>query len=411
MSDWRRAWVALALCFLCAPSFSQQGAQTTALARGQYLARMGNCVSCHSRSGGDAFAGGVAFETPYGRLYSTNITQDPQAGIGSWTLAQFSQALREGVRPDGTHLYPAFPYPEFTKVSDADVAALYAFLKTIPPSKSVAPANELRFPYNQRWALGLWKDLYFTAGRYTPDAAKSAEWNRGAYLVQGLGHCGECHTPRGALGALNTKSALQGAVYRDTLLDRVVDWSSVNLTAAATGLKSWSAQDMADYLRLGLSPRAGVFGPMNEVIMNSTRYLSDRDARAIAVYLKSLPGPASSSSSASGDLGDGETLYGVHCATCHLPTGLGGSDTGPPLAGSAVVQADDPASLINITLAGELVPKVAPSPQFQSRQWQAMTAFADKLTDEDMAALLTYVRASFGNHGSAVTAAQVAKQR
>jgi mono/diheme cytochrome c family protein len=371
---------------------------------------MGNCVSCHSRPGGDAFAGGVAFETPYGRLYSTNITQDPKAGIGSWTLEQFSRAVREGVRPDGTHLYPAFPYPEFTKISDSDIAALYVFIKTITPSKYAPPSNELRFPYNQRWALGLWKTLYFTAGRYTPNSSRSAEWNRGAYLVEGLGHCGECHTPRGALGALNAKATLKGAVYRDKAMDRVVDWSSVNLTGAPTGLASWSTQDIADYLRLGLSPPAGVFGPMNEVIMNSTRYLTEGDAKAIAIYLKSLPGETASAS-ASEDLSAGENLYGIHCGTCHLPTGLGAKDTGPPLARSAVVQVDNPASLINIVLFGELDPKVAPSPQWQAREWQAMNPFADKLGDEDMAALLTYLRASFGNHGTAVTAAQVAKQR
>ena len=410
MSDWRRACVALALSFIGAPGFSQNATQASSVGRGEYLARMGNCVSCHSRQEGDAFAGGVAFDTPYGRLYSTNITQDPQAGIGSWTLQQFSQALREGVRPDGAHLYPAFPYPEFTKLSDSDLAALYAYIKTIRPSQYAPPPNQLRFPYNQRWALRFWKALYFTPGRYTPDSARSTEWNRGAYLVEGLGHCGECHTPRGSLGALEPKAAMRGAVYRDTLSDRVVDWSSVNLTGAPAGLASWSTQDIADYLRLGLSARAGVFGPMNEVIMNSTRYLSQADAKAMAVYLKSLPG-AAPAPSAEADLSSGEALYTVHCGTCHLPTGLGGNDTGPPLARSAVVQADDPASLINITLAGELDPKVAPSLQWQSREWQAMTPFADKLTDDDTAALLTYVRASFGNHAAAVTPAQVARQR
>lgn len=410
MTNWLRAHCALVLIFLCMPVYSDQPTHQAQISRGQYLAKVGNCISCHSRPGGAAFSGGVAFDTPYGRLYSSNITNDRKVGIGGWTLEQFSKAMREGVRPDGTHLYPAFPYPEFTRISDDDLAALYAYVSTISASSYVPPSTELRFPYSQRWTLQVWKLLYFKPGRFVPNPSRSSEWNRGAYLVEGLGHCGECHTPRGALGAENASAALMGAVYRDKLQDRVVNWSSVNLTSSSVGLRSWSTQDIADYLRFGLSPRAGVFGPMNDVILNSTRYLSEGDAKAIAAYLKSLPGQ-SVPLMQSGDTTAGEAAYGIHCGTCHLPTGLGAKDTGPPLAGSAVVQADDPTSLINITLYGEIVPPVAPSSQWEARQWQAMPPFADKLGDEDVAALLSYVRSSFGNHGSVVTPTQVARQR
>ena len=201
MGRWRYG---LVLCLLLAPAaFAQNGAAADLAERGHYLALMGNCSSCHTRGGGAPFAGGVAFQTPYGTLYSTNVTQDSEYGIGQWTLAQFTAALRQGVRADGAHLYPAFPYTEFTRLSDDDVAALYAYFKTIRAVHAASPSNQLHFPYSQRWALGIWNTLFFKPGRFQADARQSAQWNRGAYLVQGLGHCGECHTPRGFLSSEN----------------------------------------------------------------------------------------------------------------------------------------------------------------------------------------------------------------
>lgn len=403
----------LAAMLPVAAAFAQGGSGPALIERGQYLALVGNCTSCHTREGGAPYAGGVAFQTPYGTLYSTNVTQDPELGIGRWTLAQFTRALREGVRADGSHLYPAFPYTEFTKISDEDVAALYAYFKTIAPVHQAPPPNQLRFPYSQRWALGIWNALFFKPGRFQPDRKQSAQWNRGAYLVEGLGHCGECHTPRGFLSAQNAGQALSGAVYPDNIGGRWLNWSSVNLTSATDGLGGWSVEDIADYLRYGYTLKAGVFGAMNEVVGNSTRYLTDADAQAIAAYLKGLP-PIQRDGDAplSGDqMEDAEILYSVNCGTCHLPTGLGSGDTGPPLAGSPIVQAANPESLINITLYGGLVPETPPSQRWAARKWQPMNPFGDKLSDQDVATLLSYVRASFGNHSGAVSPAEVAAQR
>lgn len=381
--------------------------------QGRYLATAGNCMSCHTSEGGQSFAGGVAFETPFGRMYSTNITPDATTGIGGWTQEDFARALREGVRPDGQHLYPAFPYTSFTRTSDADVAALFAYLKTLTPVTSAAPQNELSFPFNQRWLLGAWKAMFFEAGRFTPDKAQSAQWNRGAYLVQGLGHCGACHTPRNFLGAEDQARALSGAVYKDKIDGKLLDWSASDLTAAAHGLGKWSVDEIAAYLKLGFSDRAGVFGGMNEVIVNSTSHLSPQDTSAIATYLKSLPASASQSASPPDDeaMTAGSLLYDVHCGTCHLPTGLGSHDTGPPMVGSAVALASDPSSLINITLYGAQVPHTPPSPEWLARKWQVMGPFADKLSDEEAAAMLSFIRNSWGNQASVVTADQVAKQR
>jgi mono/diheme cytochrome c family protein len=381
--------------------------------QGRYLAIAGNCMSCHTAAGGESFAGGVAFETPFGRLYSTNITPDPETGIGKWTLEQFTQALREGVRPDGAHLYPAFPYTAFTNVTDADAAALFAYLKSLPAVNAPAQENDMSFPFSQRWLLGLWKAMYFEPGRYQPDKSKSEEWNRGAYLVEGLGHCGACHTPRTFLGAEDADRAFHGATYKDKIDDKLLDWSASDLTSGPNGLAQWQEAELAQYLHEGHSFRAAVFGGMNEVIANSTSNLTEADTKAIAVYLKSLPpSPAHSASKPDDDVMQaGSQLYDVHCGTCHLPTGLGSEDTGPPLAGSTVALASDPATLINITLYGAQKPRVGPPEKWHEPNWKIMEAFGDKVTDEEAAALLTFIRNSWGNQAGEVSVDQVAKQR
>ncbi len=395
-----------------APAVAPVPAPATPVSRGQYLATLGNCTSCHSRAGGDPFSGGVPFKTDFGTLYSTNITPDRNAGIGEWTEPQFVRAMREGLDEKGEHLYPAFPYPEFSKVTDADLADLFAYLKTLTPSSYVAPANELRFPYSQRSLLGLWNSLYFKSAPFKPDPAQSADWNRGAYIVQGLGHCGACHTPRNFLGAEKADSALAGGEYLDRVSgEDIRPWSAVNLTSAASGLKAWSVADIASYLKSGHGTRTGSFGPMNEVIESSTRHWTDADLRAVAVYLKAQPALELSATQSLDEKARsaGETLYTIHCGTCHLPTGLGstpGSEIGPPLAGSAVVQGSDPASLINVILYGADI--VTPAPQ---QGWKNMKAFGTLLEDEDVATLANYLRTSFGNRGGKVTAADVARQR
>ncbi len=388
-------------------------AQTTdAVAeRGRYLAIAGNCVSCHTQAGGQPFAGGLAFETPFGTLFSTNITPDPTTGIGKWSEKDFLGALRRGVRPNGDHLYPAFPYTAFTKLSDEDAHALFVYLKTLPPVQSAAPENKMRFPYSQRWLLGMWKMLYFTEGRFVSDKSKPAQWNRGAYLVQALGHCDACHAPRNFLGAESSDPVMSGGEYTAAVPGgEQKTWSTPNLTPAADGLHSWSVQDIADYLKTGRNQFADVFGPMNEVIMNSTRNLTDADVQAMATYLKGLPPskPESVSKASADVMQNGETLYNVHCGTCHLPTGLGNQDenSGARLAGSPVVQASNPASLINVILYGPQLPN-PPLP----KRWKPMEGFGDKLEDEEVAALATFLRATWGNSASPVSAGQVAKQR
>jgi mono/diheme cytochrome c family protein len=412
-----RRWAAAAalagLLSAALPSSQAATLDAALVQRGRYLAIAGDCISCHTRADGAPFAGGLAFHTPFGTVYSPNITPDPQTGIGRWSEAEFARALRQGIGRSGEHLYPVFPYPYFTKISDADVSALYAFLRVMPAANYVAPANDMTFPFGQRRLLGIWKSLFFREGRFIADKTKSADWNRGAYLVEGLGHCSACHTPRNYLGGEKASLFMTGGVYQESLDDRPIDWSAVNLTSGANGLQAWPLKDLTNYLKLGYSPHASVHGPMISVVMNSTRNLTREDDEAIATYLKALapnkqsdprqPSPASMSS--------GETLYSIHCGTCHLPTGLGSASTAPPLVGSSVVLTPDPASMINIVLRGPVLPDQPPSPEWQNRRWQSMPAFGEKLSDEEAAALLSYVRASWGNREGAVTEQQVAEQR
>ncbi len=395
------------------PSSAIAAAGQSDIELGLYLSKAGNCMSCHTRANGEPFAGGVSFKTPFGIIYSTNITPDPETGIGAWTLDDFTRALREGKGPDGKHLYPVFPYTSFTMASDAEVAALFAYFQSLPPVKYSPPDNDLGFPYSQRWALGMWKALYFDEGRFEPDPGQSAEWNRGAYLVRGMAHCGMCHTPRNFLGAQKDGLELTGASYTDEIDGKVLTWSATNLTSAASGLGSWTVDELVSYLKKGVSSRAGVFGPMNEVVVDGTRHLEEQDLRAMAVYLKSLPAKGEKRGSVPKEetLRKGSLLYDIHCGTCHLPTGLGSDTTGPPLVGSSVTLANDPASLINITLHGPQLPHTAPSAEWQAREWQPMESYGHLMNDEEIAALLSFVRNAWGNEAGEVKPPQVAKQR
>jgi mono/diheme cytochrome c family protein len=410
-ADWRRFIVSVVVLIAAATEGASALAQD-AVARGRYLATAANCQTCHTRSGGKPYEGGLSFTTDFGVIYSTNITSHPQAGIGRWTLAQFVRAFREGVDEQGQHLYPAFPYTSFSRLTDGDLADLYAYFKTVPASAYRAPDNDMRFPFGQRELLGPWKSMFFESARFTPRKDQSAEWNRGAYLVEGLGHCGACHSPRNLLGAEKTDQAMSGGWYYDKIPGGAVRrWSAVNLTQAQSGLRAWSIGDLTSYLKTGHGTRAGSFGPMNEVIENSTRNLSDADVRAMAVYLKSLPAVERSDEQSLSDRerGAGETLYTIHCGTCHLPTGAGakpGEDLGPPLAGSAVVQSPEPYSLINIILYGTQV--ITPTPP---KAWKNMKPLYDSLDDDEVAQIANYLRTSWGNRGGKVTEADVAEQR
>jgi len=385
--------------------------QPAALSRGQWLAIAGNCETCHTSQGGKPFAGGLAFDTPFGKIYSTNITPDQQTGIGSWSREDFLKSLRHGERPNGEHLYPVFPYTAFTKITDADAGALYDYLRGVKAVSYSPPANEMSFPFNQRWLLSAWKLMFFEPGAYEPDAKQSKEWNEGAYLVEGLAHCSACHSPRNFMGAEKKAHAMTGGVYTDKVPGgELKKWSTPNLTSASSGLGPWSTEEVVSYLKTGQNSFLTTYGPMNEVILNSTRHLPADDVQAMAVYLKSLPaneadleGPPDAD-----EMKTARILYNVHCGTCHLPTGLGGEDIGARLAqGSPVVQAADPAALINVILYGPELP----TPRLPSKRSKTMEAFGDQLSDEDVALIASFVRSSWKNKGGRVTEEQVAAQR
>src|SRR5271165_128254 len=414
---------------VCAALTIVARAQQPLVDEGRYLATAGDCVACHTRARGEPFSGGRPLYTPFGVIYSANITPDRVTGIGAWSEQQFARAMREGLAADGTHLYPAFPYTAYTKVSDRDIHAIYAYLRSLQPVNYAPPKNALSFPFSVRAVLTGWNMMYFEPGRYEPDATRSEEWNRGAYLIQGLGHCGACHTPRNFLGGERKSLALTGGDYLEEIADEVVDnqvtpmdestvraWSAANLTPAPGGLGAWSLDAIAAYLKTGHSARAAAFGPMSSVIGNSTGRLTDPDIHAMAVYLKSLPPAAQSAPrrAAAGQLRAGEIVYTTRCGDCHLPTGLGiprsadadASKTAPPLAGNAALQAPNPATLINVVLYG------AHESALTEGSWPKMSGFelSVGLDDEQIAALCTYLRSSWGNQAGPVDAAAVAKQ-
>lgn len=386
--------------------------------RGAYLARAGDCMACHSLPKGQPYAGGLALKTPLGNVYSTNISPDPDTGIGRWTQRDFSRALRRGVSRDGHNLYPAMPYPSYAKLRDEDVAALYAyFMQGVAAVRQDNRAPDFGFPLNLRWPLKLWNLVFLDPVPYRDKPGRDAEWNRGAYLTQGLGHCGSCHTPRG-VGFQEKALDEGGAAY---LSGAPLDgWFASNLGGdPRTGLGRWSAQSVAAFLRGGANEYASAFGSMTDVINNSTQYLSDADIGAMVVYLKSLPAhgaaPAADIAAASEAMADpagrrsvaaGARLYGEYCVHCHGVNGRGAAPLLAPLAGNPNVTEARAVSLINVTLNGtpDLVLRGLPAAY-------PMPAFAQVLSDREVADVLTYVRASWGEGAPPVAAREVAKLR
>jgi len=371
-------------------------------ARGAYLVTLGDCMPCHTAAGQEQFAGARALNTPFGVVYSANITPERETGIGNWTSDQFYRALHEGIRADGAHLYPALPYPYFTRMSRADSDALYAYLMTLKPVHKVTPSNKLPFPFNVRALIGVWNAMNFKEGEFQRDATKSPEWNRGAYIVTGPGHCGGCHTPKNFLGGDETSRALGGG-----LLDT---WFAANLTQdPRSGIEKWTSDDIVEYLRNGRNARATASGSMQEVVVYSTSHMSDSDLAAIAVYLKDQagrgedrdqPGPQAVAMRA------GEAIFVDVCTACHRSEGKGVPRFFPPLQGDTTVQSRDPTTIIRIVLEGSQSPPTDGRPTPLS-----MPAFGWKLNDQQIADVLTYIRNSWGNRAAAVEKSAVVKLR
>ena len=371
------------------------------LRRGQYLVAAGDCMSCHLRDGGEPLAGGLGLNTPFGVIYTPNITSDKETGIGDWTADQFYRAMHKGIDDEGSNLYPAFPYPWFTLVSREDDDAILAFLKTTPAVKYTPPDNNLMFPLGFRFLVKGWNLLYLNSYDFKADPSQSPEWNRGAYLVNGLGHCGGCHTPKSALGADKSGRYLQGGT-----LD---NWVAPDLTANdRTGLGAWSIDDVTEYLATGRNAHAGAGGAMADVITYSTSLMSDADRHAIAVYLK---GQAASPSVVdakpdSGAMRRGAAIYSDACASCHLENGVGQPRYFPPLGPNAMLQQADPIGLEHLILAGG---RIGTSPTRPSPM--TMPSFAWKLTDQEVADVSTFIRNSWGNQAAAVSASDVRSAR
>src|SRR5713101_1308151 len=386
------------------------------IAHGKALVEAGDCASCHSADPAKPFAGGKRIDTPFGairrqirridrakgRVDAPNLTPDRDTGIGGWSDQDFYGALRYGVAPDGSRYYPAFPYPNFTKLTRDDILAIRAYLATLTTVRNTPPPPELRWPLNYRVVMRVWDYLFFRPGIFEPDQQKSTEWNRGGYLVEGIGHCGACHTPKNMFGADKRGRAFSGGP--------VQGWFAPRLDGAErSGLKSWSVDDIVEYLQSGRNGRSNAGGLMAEVVANSTSKMSDADVRAIAVYLKDLPAGVPEPVVApppQADMAAGKAVYAHACVACHEVDGSGAPRIYPPLPGNANLQSADPSSTLRIILDGAqtVTTPRAPNPG-------SMPAYAKQLSDQEIADVTNYMRNSWGNAAPVVTPSQVKKAR
>jgi mono/diheme cytochrome c family protein len=388
------------------------------LQRGEYLARAGNCMSCHSARGGAPYAGGRVIDTPFGAVYTSNLTPDEKTGLGSWSSAHFWRALHNGRSKSGRLLYPAFPYASFTRVTREDSDALFAYLKSIPAVSQPNRPNALRFPYQSQLALAGWRALFFRPGVYKPEPGRNAQWNRGAYLTDGLGHCNACHTARNALGASNGLDLAGGLIP-------VQNWYAPSLVSGnEAGVAQWDRQSIVKLLKTGISAQASVSGPMAEVVLGSTQYLSGDDLQAMAQYLKELPAqhasdhgqpdialmgtsPLSQPGAVPAAASEkGARLYEKHCVQCHASNGQGVANAYPALAGNRAVLMPQTVNLVQIVLNGGY----APATQGNPRPF-GMPPFVLVLDDSDVAAVLTHIRSSWGNRANAVSPLEVNRIR
>jgi mono/diheme cytochrome c family protein len=382
---------------------AQTAATNDIVKRGEYLARAGDCIACHTAPDGRTFSGGRAMPTPFGTLYSSNITPDPETGIGKWSADDFYRTMHSGRFPDGGLIYPAMPFASYTKVTRADSDAIFAYLKSIPPVRQKNREHDLRFPYDNRQLILGWRTLFFSEGEYKNDPAKSAEWNRGAYLVEGLGHCGMCHSPINALGGTSQSDAFKGGLIP------MQNWYAPSLTSnREAGLGNWSIKDITDLLQTGVSARGVVYGPMAEVVHNSLQYLTDEDARAMAVYLKGIAEGSSSSSAPVSTLPTtessllislGKTVYDKNCASCHGAQGEGKPPHWPPLANNQSIEMESAVNPIRMVLNGGYPPGTKGNPRPYG-----MPPFAGVLSDNEVAAVVSYIRTAWGNRGTPVSA-------
>ena len=402
-----------------------QPASKELVQRGAYLARAGDCIACHTTSKGKPYAGGAPIATPMGVIYSTNITPDLETGIGHYRLDNFVKVMREGVTDDGDHLYPVMPYTSYTKVSREDLSALYAyFMQGVEPVHKPNHPTKLSWPLSIHSLMVVWNGLYLKKGEYASDANKSVSWNRGAYLVQGLGHCGGCHTPRGVLGQEKADSEKDGRQYLSGA--KLDNWYALPLMGdRQTGLNAWSKDEIAEYLKTGRTERVAAVGMMAGVVAKSTQYLTDQDLMAIAEYLKSLPPSnskgqgntdsaiqASKDSAAARNLSAGDTgmrgsrVYLDNCNACHRSDGSGAKRTFPNLVKNEAVNAKDPISLIHIVLAGGSMPSTQTAPSAF-----VMPDFGWRLSDAEIADVLSFIRGNWGNHAVAVNPDEIGRVR
>jgi mono/diheme cytochrome c family protein len=386
-------------------------------ARGAYIAVLGDCAFCHTGPRGQAFAGGLKISTPIGAVYSSNITPDPDTGIGRYSLKDFIRALRFGVRPDGARLYPAMPYTAYARVTDQDLQDLLVYLKTaVAPVHEASRSTDISWPLKLRWPLALWNAAFHDPTGFQADASKDDQWNRGAYLVEGLAHCGTCHTPRGLFFEEKDARGTSNLYLSGTRLD---DLSPINLRGnEGDGLGRWSADAIASLLKSGRNEHSAVTGSMTDVVRHSTQFMTEQDVGAIAAYLKSLsPAPGKRASFAANDTttrailagneqSPGGRIYLDSCAACHRLTGGGESLTFPTLAGNSTVLNSDPSSLLAVILSGARAPATDAAPT-----GLAMPAFGWRYDDSDIAALATFIRTSWGNDAAPVSAAQVSQLR
>lgn len=402
--------------------------------QGQYAARMADCAACHTAPGGKLLAGGRAIESPMGTIWASNITPDKQAGIGNWTLDQFRAALVDGVAPGGVHLYPAMPYENYRKLSEEDIRAIYSYLMTeVPAVANAVPETRLAFPFNQRWGLRLWNWVALGKPGFEPKPEKiaaSAQLTRGAYLVEGPGHCAACHSPRTLIMSEDGTDPTAAAFLSG---GSIGGWSAPDLRTAHSALQDWSDADLKAYLISGRNSHTAVAGEMTLVVGDSLQYMTDGDANAMVAFLRAIsdvppkapPAPTAAMLSQSlGDrlaaatgattdklksakgLSDGERLYLDNCNACHMVDGRGADGVFPSLVGNSIVTAPQTTGLIDVILHGAEMPSTATRPEKLR-----MPAFTSRLSDADVAALTTFLRSAWGNSASAVKPDTVAAQR